>query len=85
MANSCRFYSYFTTSSLTANLPAPFLEQVILHFPGELVLLPPGSFFLSLGDVASLTNTQSPTKTSLDLSYKALEQCCVTWKTCKFT
>ena len=57
--SSCRLYCIFTASSLLTKLSVPLLEQVNLHFPGELVLLPPDSFLPSLGDVPSFINKQA--------------------------
>jgi len=56
---SCRLYCIFTANSLPTKLSVPLLEQVNLHFPGELVLLPPDNFLPSLGDVPSFTNNQA--------------------------
>jgi len=84
-SSSCRLYCIFIASSLPTKLSVPLLEQVNLHFPGELVLLPPDSFLPPLGDIPSFTNMQATShKACCDISYKELEQYCVTWITRKF-
>jgi len=74
--SSCRLYCTFTASSQPTKLSVPLLEQVNLHFPGELVLLPPDNFLPPLGAVPSFTNMQTTShKDGCDFTYKELEQC----------
>jgi hypothetical protein len=66
-------------------LSVPLLEQVNLHFHGELALLPPYNFLPPLGGVSSFTNMQATShKGGCDFTYKELGQCCVTWIARKF-